>query len=95
MSAQAPIVTIIGGSGFVGRHIAQRMARRGWRVRVACRRPNEAMYVKPYGTVGQVDKLAPHIGEGFVDRPGLIIIEQVRFILRHPMGEFMCHHIIG
>ena len=48
------LVTIYGGSGFVGRYIAQRMARAGWRVRVAVRRPNEAMFVKPYGTVGQV-----------------------------------------
>jgi NADH dehydrogenase len=50
----APIVTIFGGSGFVGRYVAQRMARRGWRVRVAVRRPNEALFVKPYGVVGQV-----------------------------------------
>ena len=48
------LVTIYGGSGFVGRYIAQRMAKAGWRVRVAVRRPNEAMFVKPYGTVGQV-----------------------------------------
>lgn len=51
----AKLVTIYGGSGFVGRYIAQRMAREGWRVRVAVRRPNEAHYVKPYGTVGQVE----------------------------------------
>lgn len=50
----APIVTIFGGSGFVGRYIAQAMARRGWRVRVAVRRPNEALFVRPYGAVGQV-----------------------------------------
>ncbi|WP_270725299.1 complex I NDUFA9 subunit family protein [Shimia sp. Alg240-R146] len=49
------LVTIYGGSGFVGRHIAQRMAKEGWRVRVAVRRPNEAMFVKPYGSVGQVE----------------------------------------
>ncbi len=49
------LVTIYGGSGFVGRYIAQRMARRGWRVRVAVRRPNQAHFVKPYGTVGQVE----------------------------------------
>ena len=48
------LVTVIGGSGFVGRYIAQRMARRGWRVRVAVRRPNEALFVQPYGVVGQV-----------------------------------------
>jgi NADH dehydrogenase len=61
MTAQSPLVTIIGGSGFVGRHIAQRMARRGWRVRVGCRRPNDAMYVKPYGTVGQVEPVQCNI----------------------------------
>ena len=48
------LVTIFGGSGFVGRYIARRMAKQGWRVRVAVRRPNEAIFVKPYGVVGQV-----------------------------------------
>lgn len=49
------LVTIYGGSGFVGRYIVRRMAKEGWRVRVAVRRPNEAMFVKTYGTVGQVE----------------------------------------
>jgi len=49
------LVTIYGGSGFVGRYIARRMAAAGWRVRVAVRRPNEAMHVKPYGVPGQVE----------------------------------------
>ena len=49
------LVTIYGGSGFVGRYIARRLAKAGWRVRVAVRRPNEAMHVKPYGVVGQVE----------------------------------------
>ncbi|MGQ0610502.1 MAG: NAD-dependent epimerase/dehydratase family protein [Paracoccaceae bacterium] len=49
------LVTIFGGSGFVGRYIAQRLAREGWRVRVAVRRPNEALFVKTYGAVGQVE----------------------------------------
>jgi NADH dehydrogenase len=61
MTAHSPLVTIIGGSGFVGRHIAQRMARRGWRVRVACRRPNEAMPVRAYGSVGQVEPVQCNI----------------------------------
>ena len=46
------LVTIFGGSGFVGRYIARRMAKEGWRVRVAVRRPNEALHVKPYGELG-------------------------------------------
>jgi uncharacterized protein YbjT (DUF2867 family) len=49
------LVTIYGGSGFLGRYIARDMARRGWRVRVAVRRPNEALFVKTYGVVGQVE----------------------------------------
>jgi uncharacterized protein YbjT (DUF2867 family) len=55
------LVTIYGGSGFVGRYIARRMAKEGWRVRVAVRRPNEALFVKPYGMVGQVEPVLCNI----------------------------------
>ncbi len=49
------LVTIFGGSGFVGRYVARRLAKEGWRVRVAVRNTNEAMFVRPYGVVGQVE----------------------------------------
>jgi uncharacterized protein YbjT (DUF2867 family) len=55
------LVTIYGGSGFVGRYIARRMAKEGWRVRVAVRRPNEAMFVRTYGVVGQVEPVFSNI----------------------------------
>ncbi|WP_186766519.1 complex I NDUFA9 subunit family protein [Puniceibacterium confluentis] len=55
------LVTIYGGSGFVGRYIARRMAKEGWRVRVAVRRPNEAIFVRPYGVVGQVEPVLCNI----------------------------------
>ncbi|MEI4485310.1 complex I NDUFA9 subunit family protein [Frigidibacter sp. MR17.14] len=55
------LVTIFGGSGFVGRYVARRMAKAGWRVRVACRRPNEALFVRPYGAVGQVEPILCNI----------------------------------
>ena len=55
------LVTIIGGSGFVGRYIARRMAKDGWRVRVAVRRPNDALFVKPYGVPGQVEPVPCNI----------------------------------
>ena len=55
------LVTIFGGSGFVGRYIARRMAKEGWRVRVAVRRPNEALFVRPYGVPGQVEPLQCNI----------------------------------
>jgi len=55
------LVTIYGGSGFVGRYIAQRLARAGFRVRVAVRRPNEAIFVRTYGAVGQVEPVLCNI----------------------------------
>ncbi len=54
MSA-AKLVTIYGGSGFLGRQIARTMAAEGWRIRVAVRRPNEAGVVRTYGSPGQVE----------------------------------------
>ncbi|MGD9656069.1 MAG: complex I NDUFA9 subunit family protein [Methylocystis sp.] len=48
------VVTVFGGSGFVGRHVVRALARDGWRVRVACRRPDLAFYLQPLGRVGQV-----------------------------------------
>ena len=61
MSQSPKVVTIFGGSGFVGRYIARRMAKEGWRVRVAVRRPNEAVFVRPYGVVGQVEPILANV----------------------------------
>lgn len=48
------LVTVIGGSGFIGRHVVRSLVKRGYRVRVACRRPDLAGDVLPYGNVGQI-----------------------------------------
>jgi NADH dehydrogenase len=48
------LVTIFGGSGFVGTQVVQLLARAGYRIRVAVRRPDLAGHVKPLGSVGQV-----------------------------------------
>ena len=48
------VVTVFGGSGFIGRHLIGRLARQGWIVRVAVRRPSRAGFLKPMGDVGQV-----------------------------------------
>lgn len=48
------LVTVFGGSGFVGRYVVKRLAKQGWRVRVAVRRPQEAGFLRPMGDVGQV-----------------------------------------
>ena len=61
MISQSPVGTIFGGSGCVGRYIVRRMARAGWRVRVAVRRPNEALFVRTYGVVGQVEPVLSNV----------------------------------
>ena len=48
------LITIFGGSGFVGTQVVQLLARAGYRIRVAVRRPDLAGHVKPLGNVGQV-----------------------------------------
>ncbi|PLW78151.1 complex I NDUFA9 subunit family protein [Cohaesibacter celericrescens] len=48
------IVTVFGGSGFLGRHVVRALAKRGYRVRVAVRRPDLAGFLQPLGNVGQV-----------------------------------------
>ena len=54
MNEVAPgLVTVFGGSGFVGGQVVQALARRGWRVRIACRRPDRAYKLQTSGQVGQ------------------------------------------
>ena len=48
------LVTVFGGSGFVGKAVVQHLAKAGYRVRVAVRHPNNALHVKPLGDLGQV-----------------------------------------
>jgi NADH dehydrogenase len=48
------LVTVFGGSGFVGTQLVQLLARAGYRVRVAVRRPDLAGHLRPLGGVGQV-----------------------------------------
>src|SRR5213595_3235187 len=48
------LVKVFGGSGFVGRHVVRALARRGYRIRVAVRRPDLAGYLQPLGSVGQI-----------------------------------------
>lgn len=48
------LAVVFGGSGFVGRNVVRELARRGWRVRVAVRRPHLAQFLRPMGAVGQI-----------------------------------------
>ena len=58
---QDSLITVFGGTGFLGRHIVRRLAKRGWRLRIATRRPNEAGHVKTNGSPGQIELVHANI----------------------------------
>src|SRR5476651_2472463 len=57
MTARSPsdtLITVYGGSGFLGRHVVRALAKRDYRIRVAVRRPELAFHLQPLGRVGQI-----------------------------------------
>jgi uncharacterized protein YbjT (DUF2867 family) len=53
-STSETLVTVFGGSGFLGRHVVRALANRGYRIRVAVRRPELTGHLRPMGKVGQI-----------------------------------------
>ncbi|MCH1542835.1 MAG: complex I NDUFA9 subunit family protein [Alphaproteobacteria bacterium] len=55
------LITIFGGTGFLGRHIVRRLSKQGYRLRIATRRPNEALFLKTNGKPGQIEIVQANI----------------------------------
>jgi uncharacterized protein YbjT (DUF2867 family) len=55
------LATVFGGSGFLGRAIVRALVHQGWRIRVAVRRPDLAMFLKPMGGVGQIEPVQANL----------------------------------
>jgi len=55
------LVTVFGGSGFLGRHVVRALAKQGYRIRVAVRRPELAGYLQPLGRVGQIHAVQANV----------------------------------
>lgn len=93
------LVTIYGGSGFVGRYIARRMAKEGWRVRIAVRRPNEALFTKPYGAVGQVEPVLCNIRDDASVRAAMkgadAVVNCVGILLEQAKNKFDAVQVEG
>lgn len=93
------LVTIYGGSGFVGRQIARRLAGEGWRVRVAVRRTNEALFVRAYGAVGQVEPVPCNIRDDLSVRAAMAdadaVINCVGILVREGRNTFDALHDEG
>src|SRR5215475_12595196 len=60
-SNQDTLITVFGGSGFLGRHVVRALARRGYRIRVAVRRPDLAYHLQPLGRVGQIHAVQANV----------------------------------
>ena len=70
MTAQSnadTLITIFGGSGFLGRHLVQALAQRQFRIRIAVRRPDLAGHLQPLGSVGQIHAVQANVR----DRPSV------------------------
>lgn len=93
------LVTIYGGSGFVGRYVTRRLAQDGWRIRVAVRRPNEALFVKPYGTVGQVEPVQCNIRDDASVRAAMLgadaVVNCVGVLNEIGRNSFQAVHVDG
>jgi len=59
--AESKLVTVFGGSGFVGRHTVWALAQAGYRIRVAVRRPELANFLRSYGLVGQIHPIQANV----------------------------------
>ena len=60
-NASPKLAVVFGGSGFVGRHVVRALAKQGYRVRSACRRPDLAGHLQPLGNVGQIQLVQANI----------------------------------
>lgn len=55
------LITVFGGSGFLGRHVVRALAKRRYRIRIAVRRPELAGFLQPIGSVGQIHAMQANV----------------------------------
>ena len=71
------VVTVFGGSGFVGRYLVSELARTGVRIRVAVRRPDRAGFLRPMGDVGQITPVAANVRDDVSVRAAVTGVDTV------------------
>ena len=86
------LVTVFGGSGFLGRHLVRALCRRGYRVRVAVRRPELAGHLQPLGRVGQIHAVQANLRHPrsveAAARDADIVINLVAILYEHGRQRF-------
>jgi uncharacterized protein YbjT (DUF2867 family) len=89
------LVTVFGGSGFLGRYVVQSLIRGGARVRIACRDPRRAFYLKPLGGLGQTQFVAADIRNRDQVRRAVAGAEAVVNLVGVLKGDFEGLHVAG
>jgi uncharacterized protein YbjT (DUF2867 family) len=93
------VAVVFGGSGFIGRYVVQRLAHQDYVVRVAARRPTEALFLQTQGQVGQVVPLAVSLGnEAEVARAvegAQLAVNLVGILAERRAGDFQRVHADG
>jgi NADH dehydrogenase len=93
------IVTIFGGSGFIGRQVVRKLAKRGWRIRVATRRPDLAGHLQPSGRVGQINPIQANLRNPASVARALhgtdAVINLVGILAEHGRQNFEAVHAFG
>lgn len=89
------LVTVFGGSGFIGRYVVQSLIRGGARVRIVCRDPRRAFYLKPLGGLGQTQFLAADIRNAAQVRRAVDGAEAVVNLVGVLKGDFEGLHVAG
>ena len=93
------IVTVFGGSGFVGRHVVRALARQGWRIRVASRRPDLAYHLQPLGRVGQIHAVQANLrypdSVAAALRGAEAVVNLVAVLAEHGEQKFSSLHVNG
>lgn len=102
MTARSPydtLVTVYGGSGFLGRHVVRALAKRHYRIRVAVRRPELAGYLQPLGRVGQIHAVQANLRHApSVDaaaRDAQVIVNLVGILFERGRQRFDSVHAYG
>jgi len=102
MTVRSPydtLVTVYGGSGFLGRHVVRALAKRHYRIRVAVRRPELAGYLQPLGRVGQIHAVQSNLrNAGSVEaaaRDAQVLVNLVGVLFERGRQRFDAVHTYG
>jgi uncharacterized protein YbjT (DUF2867 family) len=93
------LITIYGGSGFLGRHLVRALAQRDYRIRVAVRHPELAFHLQPLGKVGQIHAVAANIRNAAsveaAARDSHVLINLVGILFERGRQRFDTVHTVG